>query len=361
MIVDDAVVIRKILSDSISSDPDITVVGTAPNGKIALQKLSQLNPDVITLDIEMPELNGIDTLKELRKIYPKLPVIMFSTLTAKGAATTLDALAAGASDYVTKPANVGSVTAARETVERDLIAKIKALAPRAASPRPLPTPINSPTKLNGHAAPALATKRPEIVTIGVSTGGPNALAAVIPLLPKNFSVPIVIVQHMPPMFTKLLADRLNAQSQIPINEAVDNEVIQPGRAYIAPGDFHLELKSSGGVVISQLTKGPPENSCRPAADVLFRSVVSIYGAATLGVVLTGMGSDGLRGCEKIKEAGGRVIVQDQASSIVWGMPGCVAEAGLANQVLPLDAIAQALTLSTSGNITRTVSSMEIKR
>lgn len=345
LIVDDSVVIRKILSDVLSGDPDIEIAGVAANGRIALQKIPQTNPDVVTLDVEMPEMNGIETVKELRKTYPVLPVIMFSTLTERGAAATLDALTMGASDYVTKPANVGSVTTAQERIREQLIPKVKALAggktarstpPAAASPSgavpekkaalPFKTaPVRQPS----------ANGKIECVCIGVSTGGPNALLELIPTIPADFPVPIVIVQHMPPVFTKALADRLNSKSQIEVVEAADGMALEEGRAMIAPGGLHLVLRRDRTRVLAATNEDPPENSCRPAVDVLFRSVVDIYGARTLGVVLTGMGQDGLRGCEVIKDAGGDVFVQDEETSVVWGMPGFVANSGLADRVLPL--------------------------
>lgn len=345
LIVDDAVVIRRLVSDVLATDSDIEVVGTAANGRIALQKIPQCNPDVVTMDVEMPDLNGIETVRELRKTWPKLPVIMFSTLTERGGAATFDALAAGASDYATKPANVGSVTAGLETVRQDLIPKIKALAGRHQVPPPAtalrPQPVR-PAPRPAAALASAAARGIEILTIGVSTGGPNALAELMPALPASFPVPIVIVQHMPPMFTRLLAERLNAQSALTVVEGQAGMKLQPGWAYIAPGDFHMlvERKATGAALT--LNQAPPENSCRPAVDVLFRSVVEQYHAQTLGVILTGMGQDGLRGCELIREAGGQVVVQDEQTSVVWGMPGFVARAGLADRVLPLNMIAPEL-------------------
>jgi two-component system, chemotaxis family, protein-glutamate methylesterase/glutaminase len=339
LVVDDAVVIRKILSDLIEADSNLEVVGSAPNGKLALQKIPQLNPDVVTLDIEMPEMNGLETLKHIRKDYPKLPVIMFSTLTEKGACTTLDCLAAGASDYVTKPANVGGVTASREAIEKDLIRKIKALVPSTDRKTPPVASVRRPpvASVDTKSAPV------EILAIGVSTGGPNALAAMLPQLPPDLGIPVVIVQHMPPMFTKLLAERLDAQTKLRVVEAVSGEVLKPGVVYIAPGDYHLELARGATGAMTHLQKGPPENSCRPAVDPLFRSVARLYGKNALGIILTGMGQDGLRGSEAIKEAGGRILVQDKESSVVWGMPGYVAEANLADGIFPLSSIAPEIT------------------
>lgn len=344
LVIDDAVVIRKILSDTISADPDLEVVGTAANGRIGLQKIAQVNPDVITLDVEMPEMNGLETLRQIRKDYPKLPVIMFSTLTERGANATFEALALGATDYVTKPANVGSVTNAREAVEKELIRKIKELTSKV---KPLDAPKRNsvqpslealPQNIKPVSRPASTQNQIDVLAIGVSTGGPNALAFLIPKLPEDLGIPVFIVQHMPPMFTRLLAERLNSQSKLKVVEASDGMIVTPGTVYIAPGDYHLEVFQSSKGVHTKLQQSPPENSCRPAVDVLFRSVVSVYGANILGVILTGMGHDGLRGCELIKDKGGVVLAQDKATSVVWGMPGYVAEAGLADLVLPLETI-----------------------
>jgi len=349
LVVDDAVVIRKIVTDVLAEDPDIEVVGTAANGRIALQKITQVNPDLVTMDVEMPDMNGLECLKELRKTHPKLPVIMFSTLTERGANATIEALTYGASDYVTKPANIGSVGMALQRVREQLIPKIKSLcqAPAPAAPARTPTPAPAPAVIAAALTPAppLSMHRGaiEVVTIGVSTGGPNALAAIIPHLPGNLSVPIVLVQHMPPLFTRFLAERLNSQSQLDVREAAGGEELLPGTVYIAPGDYHMVVERKGARIVTALNQAPPENSCRPSVDVLFRSVSEAYRTAVLAVVLTGMGQDGLRGCEDIKRWGGSVFVQDEATSVVWGMPGFVARAGLADRVLPLDEIAPELT------------------
>lgn len=345
LVVDDAVVIRKIVTDLLKEDPGIEVVGTAANGRIALQKMTQVNPDILTLDVEMPELDGLETLRELRKTYPKLPVIMFSTLTERGAGATLEALALGASDYVTKPANIGKVTEALQRIREQLIPKIKALCGTAApvpAPRPSPAPARSSLSPSSPLVRASASRNaglPEVLAIGVSTGGPNALAAIIPLFPADLPVPVVLVQHMPPMFTRLLADRLDQQSKVRVREAAGGEVLEPGVVYIAPGDFHMTVRRHGTRVVTALNQEPHENSCRPAVDVLFRSVAEVYGPATFGVVLTGMGQDGLRGSEDIRRAGGFVFAQDEETSIVWGMPGFVAKAGLAERIVPLPSMA----------------------
>ena len=336
LVVDDAVVVRRLVSDVLSEDPDIEVVGIAPNGRIALTKLPLVSPDVVILDIEMPELDGLATLKEIRKTSRLLPVIMFSTRTLRGAEATMDALSLGASDYVTKPENIGSVGAAMEAVRASLIPKIKQFCGRSTpSTKAVPMLARRPSI-------SILPSRVDILAIGTSTGGPDALNRVLPLLPADFPLPIVVVQHMPPMFTQLLAERLDAKSALRVREATDGAALEAGTALVAPGDFHLAVVEREGKHQARVYVGPPENSCRPAVDVLFRSVAEHYGARVLAVVLTGMGQDGLRGCEQIREAGGQVFAQDEATSVVWGMPGFVAQSGLAQQVLAIDEVAPAI-------------------
>lgn len=339
MVVDDSTVIRRLVTEALSSDPEIEVVTTASNGKLALAKIGQYKPDILTLDIEMPEMDGLQTLAELRKTDKKTPVIMFSTLTERGAVSTLTALTLGASDYVTKPANVGSVTNAIQVVKNELIPKVKALCGRSRAGR-IPA---APTL---HAANPIAKVLPKLempvklLAIGTSTGGPNALARLFEQLPKDLPVPVVVVQHMPPVFTRYLAERLNAKCALNVREAVAGETLKPGTIWIAPGDFHLEVAIAGGQYVTRLTQAPPENFCRPAVDVLFRSVARAAGSGALAVVLTGMGQDGLIGCEAISKAGGDIFVQDEETSVIWGMPGAVARANLASQILPLDQVAR---------------------
>jgi two-component system chemotaxis response regulator CheB len=338
LVVDDSVVIRKVLSDALSADRALEVVGVASDGRIALAKIPLLRPDLVTLDIEMPVMNGLETLAALRKLYPKLPVIMFSTLTERGAATTLDALSLGASDYATKPSNTGSPEVAIERIRTELIPKIKALCGVTPS-KPLPLPAaHPPLKLRARMNPRI-----EILAIGTSTGGPNALAEVFPRIPSDFPVPIVVVQHMPPIFTRLLAERLTSRSAIPVEEGGTGVVLSPGRAWIAPGNFHMQVIRAGAQWRLNLNQAPPENSCRPSVDVLFRSVAQAFGANVLGVVMTGMGADGVRGAQNIREAGGEVIIQDEASSVVWGMPGLVLAAAQADAIYPLDRLAEEIT------------------
>ncbi len=346
LVVDDAVVVRKIVTDTLSSDPDIEVIATAANGKIALQKIPQLNPDILTLDIEMPEMDGLETLAEARKLYKDLPIIMFSTLTERGGAKTLEALSLGATDYVTKPANVGSVSVAMQRIRDELIPKIKMFcskkagldAPVAAIPKPVEKAAAAPV-IKKPIRPRPINQKIDILSIGVSTGGPNALAEFFPNLPGDLPVPIVLVQHMPPFFTKLLAERLTAKSPLDIQEGKAGEKLKPGQAWIAPGDYHMVLEKKEDGVYIKTNQEPQENSCRPAVDPLFRSVSDIYGPKVLSVIFTGMGQDGMKGCEQIKSKGGYVIVQDEETSVVWGMPGFVARAGLADEVLPLNQIA----------------------
>jgi two-component system chemotaxis response regulator CheB len=336
--VDDSVVIRKLLSETLTGDPALEVVGVASDGRIALAKIPLLKPDLITLDVEMPVMNGLETLAALRKLYPRLPVIMFSTLTERGAAATLDALALGASDYVTKPSNTGSATAAIERIRIELLPKIKALCG------------GSPPKFRALSVSRAAlqtrprsTPRVEIVAIGTSTGGPNALTEVLARIPRDFPVPIVVVQHMPPIFTRLLAERLASHSAIAVEEGRAGAALGSAQAWIAPGNFHMTVIRVGMKSSLSLNQAEPENSCRPAVDVLFRSVAVAYGNHVLGVVMTGMGADGVLGAEDIRDAGGGVIIQDEASSVVWGMPGLVQASGLADAAYPVDQLAAEIT------------------
>ncbi|QQR80347.1 MAG: chemotaxis response regulator protein-glutamate methylesterase [Deltaproteobacteria bacterium] len=341
LLIDDSVVVRKIVGDAVSSHPDLEVVGKAANGKLGLEMIPQVNPDVIVLDVEMPEMDGITTLREIRKIYKNPKVIMFSTLTQRGADITLEALSIGAVDYFAKPTNLSNVEEVTKYLKDGLVQKIKFLGPTGKNE--LLTAFHHPPQTSNalKSAPVVSSttaQKVEIVAIGTSTGGPNALGSIFPNIPEKFPVPIVIVQHMPPVFTKHLADRLNSKSKVRVYEGTEGAILKPGEAWIAPGDFHMTVKKEGLNYVLHLNQQPPENSCRPAVDVLFRSVAEAYGQSALGIVLTGMGQDGFRGCENLTHVGSRAIVQDEASSVVWGMPGFVAKAGLAEKVLPLDQI-----------------------
>jgi two-component system chemotaxis response regulator CheB len=338
LIVDDSVVLRRILKDALSEDPQLEVVGTAANGRIALNMVEQFTPDIVTLDIEMPDVDGLQVLRALQESRPKLPVIMFSTLTERGAVATLDALALGARDYVTKPSQ-GNMEGSTLRIRTELIPKIKTLCGwESALDLLVPARTRGGFCNNASGLPRAAVPI-EVVALGTSTGGPNALTEVLPQIPKNFPVPVIVVQHMPPTFTRFLAERLNAVSQLKVLEAGDDQILRSGTAWIAPGDFHVAVENEGTEVHLRTFRTPPENSCRPAVDVLFRSLARTFGNRALAVVMTGMGQDGLRGCEQLHEVGATILAQDENTSVVWGMPGFVANAGLATKTLPLPQIA----------------------
>ena len=346
LLVDDAVVVRKTLSSAIAQDPDLEVCATAVNGRMGLTKFLALKPDLVLLDIEMPEMDGLETVRELRKIDTRVPIIMFSSLTARSAAVTLEALALGATDCVTKP-SCADRSSALVAVTGELIPKIRALCRLPGGPPGSPlAPTPSPPRLHV-VRPARLWPPAKVVAIGVSTGGPDALAQVLPSLPGKFCVPVVIAQHMPAVFTAMLAARLSAKSALPVRECVSGEPLSPGCAVIAPGDYHLIVQQQNGVTCLKTHQGPKENFCRPSVDVLFRSVAAVYGDRALAVVLTGMGQDGLKGCEVLRKAGARIYVQDEASSVVWGMPGFVARTGLADKILPLNQIGAEIVRATS--------------
>lgn len=284
----------------------------------------------------MPDLDGLETLRQLRGTHPRLPVIMFSALTERGAATTLDALALGATDFVAKPAASDGVAGAAEYIRAELTPRVRFFGGRAAG-----LPVNPTRGSSGFlGANRLQGARPrreagvEAVVMGASTGGPNVLNEMLEALPADYPAPLLIVQHMPASFTKIFADRLDAKSPLTIREAAGGEILRPGEVWIAPGGRHMVVEGEGKTKRLRLHDAPPENSCRPAVDVLFRAAADAYGDAVLAIVLTGMGRDGLRGCECVREAGGRILAQDEASSVVWGMPGFVARAGYADKVLP---------------------------
>jgi len=336
LIVDDSAVVRRELTDLLVSDPEIVVAGTAENCIQALARIAEVKPDLVTLDLGMPGRGGLEGLVEIRKRYRKLPVLVFGSLAEGGAAAILDALSRGASDYVTKPSNLEIELSA---VREELLRKIKSLCTALAA-QPRRSPTTAP--VSGRPQPRI-----DVVAIGTSTGGPNALAGLIPQLPPDFRVPILIVQHMPPMFTRLLADRLNALSCLRVQEGKDGQKLRRGQVWIAPGDHHMTVTRKGADFVLGVNHDAQENSCRPAVDVLFRSVAQSYGANVLAVVLTGMGSDGTRGSAVIREAGGEVIVQDEASSVVWGMPGSVVAADLADRIYPLDGMGREVALRVS--------------
>jgi two-component system chemotaxis response regulator CheB len=337
LVVDDSAVARRILCEALAADPSLEVVGTAPNGRIALAKLATVSPDVVLLDVDMPEMDGLETLAAIRACRAALPVIMCSALTERGAAATLEALARSASDYWAKP-SAGGLDGARQRIRDELVPKIKVWGARHAGGEE-PAGAAARESLGGPRPGRATTEvRVDVVAIGVSTGGPNALATLLPALPPGFPVPVLIVQHMPPVFTRLFAERLAARAAIEVREGRSGEPLLGASAWLAPGNHHMVLDARGGAVRLATHQDPPVNFCRPAVDVLFHSVAAVFGRHALGVVLTGMGSDGVAGCRRIRAAGGAVLVQDQATSVVWGMPGLVARAGLADRVLPLGEI-----------------------
>ena len=343
MIVDDSVVIRRLVTQALEQDPLIEVVGTASNGAIGLQRIPQFNPDVITLDIEMPDMDGLEMLRRIRREYPQLRVIMFSTLTERGAEITMEALTLGADDYVAKVSNEGSLDRSMARLREEMIPKIKQFfnAPQQARPAAQQVTAHVPMAQPARqSAPVPQGKkvRPKVVVIGVSTGGPTALGAILPSFPAGFPLPILIVQHMPPLFTRLLAERLNSTCHLPVAEAAQGGMVEPGKILIAPGDFHMKLASNGDGVHVFLDQSARQNSCRPAVDALFASTAEVYGGAALAVILTGMGQDGLRGVEILKAQSANILAQDEASSVVWGMPGAIVNAGLADRVLPLNEV-----------------------
>ena len=349
LVVDDSVVIRRLVTHALEEEPALEVVGFASNGSIALSRIPQLNPDVITLDIEMPEMDGIEMLRQLRKQYPLIRVVMFSTLTERGADMTLQALALGADDYVAKASNEGSLDRSMARLRAELVPKIKQfflIAGSAPTTETVALAFTPPA--SRPLVPALALTR-KVLAIGVSTGGPTALSKIIPEFPADFPLPILIVQHMPPLFTRLLAERLQAATPLRVEEAAEGSLVDAGKILIAPGDYHMRLRNGGSQAVVTLDQAPPENSCRPAVDVLFRSVAEVYGGAVVSAILTGMGQDGLRGAEALKAKGAYVIAQDEASSVVWGMPGAVVGAGLADCVAPLSTIVPQILKQVGGN------------
>jgi two-component system chemotaxis response regulator CheB len=337
LIVDDSVVIRRSLTDALSRESDLEVVGSAPSGRVALMKIAIARPDVVALDAEMPEMDGLETLAVLRKDYPQISVIMLNISTDQAVAKTLDALTLGARDYVSKP-NIGpGFDDGLRTVASELASKIRVCCPDISHDNLAPGPkeLIRGGKLSHSSTTTDLSERVDVLAIAVSTGGPNALMELIPQFPADFPVPILIVQHMPPVFTKLLAERLAAKCKISVTEGVSGQELFPGGAWIAPGDLHMAIAKERDTIRILTNQDAPENSCRPAADVLFRSVAAVYRSHVLAVVMTGMGQDGLRGCQQIHSAGGQVLVQDEASSVVWGMPSFVVKAGIVDRILPL--------------------------
>lgn len=330
LVVDDSAVVRGLLARALDTQPGIEVSGTAIHGEAALNWMMNHPVDVVVLDVEMPVMDGLQTLLNIQAEFDGVQVIMASALTYEGAETTVRALASGAAGCIAKP-RAASVHESINQLVTELVPLVKALGRRQAA-EPTPTAV-SPTVARTVAAP------PRILVIGASTGGPQALTTVLTGLPRDFPLPICIVQHMPPLFTPMLAKHLAKDTGRPCAEAQNGEPVQPGHTYIAPGDFHVSLARSETHVMLTLNQRPPEHYCRPSVNPLFRSAARCYAKAVLAVMLTGMGEDGIEGSRTIVEEEGYLIAQDEATSVVWGMPGAVVRANLAHEVLPLDQIA----------------------
>jgi len=360
MVVDDSAIVRGLISRILESDSDIKVISSVGDGLMALNAIKRHDVDVVVLDIEMPRMDGLTALPKLIEARPGVKVIMASTLTRRNAEISMKAMELGASDYIPKPTSTGGIHSGDE-FKRELIDKVRALvnlpaasssggtAPTAATGTSVPrrpavqrtvrTAPTVPAKSTSTNLRPAGTARPNVIAIGSSTGGPQALQRVLGNLSASITLPILITQHMPATFTTILAEHISRASGRPCKEAEDGDVVRTGEIYVAPGDFHMGLEQSGTDVIIRLNQDPPENFCRPSADVMLRAVLDVYGSNVLVVILTGMGQDGLVGSSAIADAGGTVIAQDEESSVVWGMPGAVATRGICSAVLPLTGIA----------------------
>jgi len=338
LVADDSAVTRSLLRTALGTCAQVEVAGTAQDGRDTLEAIGRIDPDLVLLDLEMPRMNGLEVLAEMRARHMRAKVIVCSALTRRGAGITLEALARGAADYVPKPV-ARSVGEGVNELIRELLPKVLALFPQEGwycpvdfAKQAMATPVRG-------GGPEAATA----LVVGVSTGGPAALEKILPVLPADFPLPILIAQHMPRLFTGVLAERLNAACRLLVREAEHGAQLEGGAAYLARGDWHMEVARVRGACVLQLHQGGLEQHCRPSVDLLFRSAAAVHGAGLIAVVLTGMGSDGLEGCRAVRAAGGKILVQDRETSAVWGMPGAVARAGLADQILPVEAIAGEVT------------------
>jgi two-component system chemotaxis response regulator CheB len=335
MVVDDSVVVRGVISRWIDAEPGMEVCASAANGAMALVELRRSRPDVVVLDIEMPVMDGLTALPQILGLAPGVKVLIASTLTRRNAEISLRALQLGACDYINKPDGGGLMSA--DGFARDLLARIHALggvtgpaAPVAASVAPPRPAFSPPLRLPG---------RPEVIAVGGSTGAPPLLIKLFERLAGGTPLPILVTQHMPPTFTTILAEQIARACGRPCAEARDGEPVQPGVIYVAPGDWHMTVARDQARPVIRLNQNPQENFCRPAVDPMLRSLAEVYGPGVLAVILTGMGADGAKGCEAVAQAGGRFVVQDEATSVVWGMPGAAAKTGLAERILPFEDIA----------------------
>jgi two-component system chemotaxis response regulator CheB len=346
MVVDDSAVIRGLLIRSLESDPKIAVVASVGDGRMALNALSRYDVEVVVLDIEMPVMDGLTALPLLIAAKPGLKVIMASTLTRRNADISLQALTAGAADYIAKPGATALTTA--DVFKGELVAKVKALGEAKRKAAGIAQPTTGSVRQGTPPAPVRRVAGPQpivlraaspepfdVLAIGSSTGGPQALFQLLGNIRGAVTKPIFITQHMPATFTMILAEHISRSTGWVAAEGIDGEIVRANRVYVAPGDFHMLIETTGTDKVVRLTKTPPENFCRPSVDPMLRSLAQAYGRRLLTVILTGMGHDGLRGGEAVRDSGGTMIAQDEATSVVWGMPGAVATAGLCSAVLPI--------------------------
>jgi two-component system chemotaxis response regulator CheB len=339
LIVDDSAFMRKIITDIIQLDKDLEVIGIARNGKEAIQKIKDLSPDVVTMDVEMPIMDGITALKIIMEERP-IPVVMCSTLTKEGAEATLEALELGTVDFISKPTQLFKMN--MENVQKQINEKIKIAAKVRIIKRKTAQPFRTQNISRNIMGQSNIQKMKSIVAIGTSTGGPRALQDVIPYLKKDISASILIVQHMPAGFTKSLADRLNNLSEIHVKEAEDGDVLKQGCAYIAPGDYHLKLQKRSDLYQIKLTKEDPILGHRPSVDAMMHSLVQLKPSKLMGVIMTGMGSDGASGMQNIKLQGGYTIAQDEKTCVVFGMPKSAIKLGCIDEIVPLQSIASTI-------------------
>ncbi|HYA40330.1 MAG TPA: chemotaxis response regulator protein-glutamate methylesterase [Syntrophobacteraceae bacterium] len=362
LVADDSALFRRVITEALASIRDVEIVGSAANGRLAVQMVRELQPDLLTLDIEMPGMDGLAVLDALRQAGEDTMVIVVSALTSRGGRLTMQALEKGALDFITKPDSSGAAQS-RAAIVKELAQRLPALANRLAirkilknAQQPPPSPVDRGARKAadlGQAAEAMnrmaTTKRPEMVLIGVSTGGPNALAQLLPAIPKNIGVPFLVVQHMPPIFTQSLAESLSAKCALQVREASHSEPVVPNTVYIAPGGKQMRVASRAGDSMSiEITDDPPENNCKPSVDYLFRSVALRFPGPAMAVILTGMGSDGTLGLRLLKRNGCHILAQDEASCVVFGMPKAAIDAGVVDAVLPIEAMAAKIVSSVRG-------------
>ena len=356
MLVDDSAVVRGFIGRILEADPDIKIVASVANGEQGVTSVARHHPDIVILDIEMPVMDGITALPKILAASPGVKVVMCSTLTVRNAEVTMKALSLGATECIAKPSNSSEIHGATD-FKTDIVRVVKALGKRTdnaarnrpAAPSAPALPGSGAFVGGGNGGLKQKTSfdlrkhlpgemfRPNLLAIGSSTGGPQALFKVIEHF-KGFDVPIIITQHMPATFTKILAQHITQHTGVPAFEGENGMAVEPGKAYVAPGGFHMTFIRRDAKILIQLNDGPPENFCRPSVDPMLRSAISVWGPKFLTVILTGMGHDGLPGSKLVAEGGGRIVAQDQESSVVWGMPGAVATAGICSAVLPLPEI-----------------------